>query len=93
MLGWRRVPAAKRLVNMRILLGWELGAGLGHVGRLKVVADRLRADGAEISVALQDLRRADIFTDAGYPVVQGRSGRCRPIRRYGRSRPIVSPTS
>ena len=56
---------------MRILLGWELGAGLGHVNRLKVVADRLRADGAEISVALQDLRRADIFTDAGYPVVQG----------------------
>ena len=71
MLGWRRVPAAKRLVNMRILLGWELGAGLGHVNRLKVVADRLRADGAEISVALQDLRRADIFTDAGYSVVQG----------------------
>lgn len=56
---------------MKILMGWELGAGLGHVNRLKVIADRLRDDGAEITVVLQDLSRAHIFTNAGYSVVQG----------------------
>jgi UDP:flavonoid glycosyltransferase YjiC (YdhE family) len=56
---------------MKILMGWELGAGLGHVNRLKVIADRLRDDGAEITITLQDLGRAQIFTDAGYNVIQG----------------------
>ena len=56
---------------MKILMGWELGAGLGHVNRLKVIADRLREDGAEITVVLQDFARADIFMAAGYPVLPG----------------------
>jgi rhamnosyltransferase subunit B len=62
----------------RILCGWEFGAGLGHVTRLKPIVTALRDGGAEIVVALQDLDRASAFLDPqtgkalpGFNVVSG----------------------
>jgi rhamnosyltransferase subunit B len=59
----RRMPHA--------LLAWELGDGLGHVGRLLPLADRLAAEGFAPIFALRDPalagRRA---TARGYPVLQ-----------------------
>ena len=46
---------------MRVLCGWEFGAGLGHVMRLRPILLALRDAGAEIVVALQDLDRASAF--------------------------------
>ncbi len=48
---------------MRVLFGWEFGAGLGHVTRFRPIAERLSAQGAEVLCALQELRRADAFND------------------------------
>jgi UDP:flavonoid glycosyltransferase YjiC (YdhE family) len=63
---------------MRILCGWEFGAGLGHVTRLKPIATAFRDRGAEVVIALQDLDRASAFLDAetgialpGFHVVAG----------------------
>lgn len=68
----------ERLTTMRILCGWEFGAGLGHVTRLKPIATALRDAGAEVVVALQDLDRASAFLDPetgaalpGFHVVAG----------------------
>lgn len=47
----------------RILCGWEFGAGLGHITRLKPIVTALRDGGAEIVVALQDLDRVSAFLD------------------------------
>lgn len=62
----------------RILCGWEFGAGLGHVTRLKPIVSALRDGGAEIVVALQDLDRAAAFLDSetgkalpGFSVISG----------------------
>jgi rhamnosyltransferase subunit B len=61
-----------------ILCGWEFGAGLGHITRLKPIVTALRDQGAEIVVALQDLDRADAFLDPetgialpGFNVISG----------------------
>lgn len=45
----------------RFLLGWELGAGRGHLVRLAEVARRLVANGHEVSVAAQRLTRTVEF--------------------------------
>ncbi|MEP6149150.1 MAG: hypothetical protein ABJ201_17165, partial [Nisaea sp.] len=50
---------------MRILFGWEFGAGLGHINRIKPIARALREQGAEIFLALQETERADAFWDPG----------------------------
>jgi rhamnosyltransferase subunit B len=47
----------------RILCGWEFGAGLGHITRLKPIVTALRDGGAEIILALQDLDRVLAFLD------------------------------
>jgi hypothetical protein len=39
----------------RFHLCWELGGGLGHAGRLRVLADALLARGHEVSISLRDL--------------------------------------
>ncbi len=49
----------------RALVGWEFGAGLGHVERLRPIAEGLRARGWEVVVALRDLDRAAAFLDPG----------------------------
>lgn len=43
----------------RILIAWELGANLGHVGPLSALGRELRARGHEPVFALRDLRNAD----------------------------------
>lgn len=43
---------------LRILFGWEFGAGLGHLTRFRPIGDRLVAAGAEVVLALQDIDRA-----------------------------------
>lgn len=48
---------------MRVLFGWELGAGLGHVNRMKPIARALAAEGAEILLALQEPERVSAFVD------------------------------
>ena len=54
---------------LRILVGWELGNGLGHVGRLRPVIERLSADGHSVRVAarypdaaasLRSIERVDV---------------------------------
>lgn len=37
------------------LLGWELGGGLGHAGRMKLLAQELLARGHQVSLSLRDL--------------------------------------
>jgi len=49
---------------MRILFGWEFGAGLGHINRIKPIARAFRERGAEIFLALQESERADAFWNA-----------------------------
>ncbi|GAB2842168.1 glycosyltransferase [Pseudoduganella ginsengisoli] len=39
----------------RVHLCWELGGGLGHAGRLKLLAQELLAAGHEVSMSLRDL--------------------------------------
>ena len=55
----------------RILLAWELGAGLGHVGRLKPIADELARRGHAVTLCLLDLvgTRA-LLRDIPYPCLQ-----------------------
>ena len=62
---------------MRLLFGWEFGAGLGHMTRFKPIGDRLVELGAEVTLALQDLAKATPFRDpetglprSGYHLVQ-----------------------
>ena len=62
---------------MRLMFGWEFGAGLGHLTRFKPIGDRLVAEGAQITLALQDIDKARPFLDGttgqplpGYSVVQ-----------------------
>lgn len=50
----------------RFHLCWELGGGLGHAGRLKVLAEALVARGHEVSVSLRDLAQAHgLFSGEG----------------------------
>ena len=51
------------MTTKRILCGWEFGAGLGHITRLKPIVTALRETGVEIVIALQDLDRASAFLD------------------------------
>ncbi|HWU68055.1 MAG TPA: nucleotide disphospho-sugar-binding domain-containing protein [Stenotrophobium sp.] len=55
----------------RILLAWELGAGLGHVAPLRVLARELRQRGHACVFALRDLAMAEEFLEPELgPVVQ-----------------------
>jgi hypothetical protein len=52
----------------RYLLGWELGAGLGHIGRLLPIARALREAGQEAIFALRSLTPAyDLLKPEGFP--------------------------
>lgn len=46
---------------MKVLCGWELGAGLGHVSRLKPIVMAIRDAGADVVVGLQDKRLSSSF--------------------------------
>jgi len=52
------------------LLAWEMGAGLGHVRRLMVVARAMREQGYDIVIAQRHLHTlADEVRDSGFAVV------------------------
>jgi UDP:flavonoid glycosyltransferase YjiC (YdhE family) len=55
----------------RFLFAWELGGGLGHVGKMLPVALALRAAGHEAVLALRDLRTlAELDSSPDIPVLQ-----------------------
>ncbi len=77
----------------RILLGWDLGAGLGHVANLVAVGQALAARGHEPVLALRDPVAAwDMTRDCGLRVVQAPASRVRqpmpPGQRF-RARSLV----
>lgn len=43
----------------RVLIAWELGAGLGHVSRIRGIAERLVESGHEVCLVLRDLKHAE----------------------------------
>lgn len=53
---------------LRILITWELGGDLGHIGRLIPVAGRLQAAGYDVVFALRDLSHVHLLP-AGHTVV------------------------
>jgi len=53
------------------LLGWEMGGGLGHVGKLLRVADALAAEGCAPVLAGKNLvEPRDLLREVSYPVLQ-----------------------
>jgi hypothetical protein len=48
-----------------VLFTWELGGGIGHLVRIKPLAEGLAERGARVWVALRDLSQADRFFDRG----------------------------
>ena len=61
----------------RILFAWELGANLGHLGQLALLAKALRAQGHEPIFALRDVTRAESVV-GGFPFVQAPVWPARP---------------
>lgn len=55
----------------RVLLTWEIGAGLGHMTRLSALARSLTARGYTVTAALRDLSRAHLlFADLPVTLLQ-----------------------
>ena len=66
----------------RILFAWELGANLGHITPLLVLAQVLRERGHEVVFALRDIRNCAALLEArGFPFLQAPigSGRAKDI--------------
>jgi UDP:flavonoid glycosyltransferase YjiC (YdhE family) len=54
-----------------ILLAWELGGGLGHAGRTKILAQELLARGHRVTVSLRDLVQPQrLLADLDVPMFQ-----------------------
>lgn len=69
----------------RILLGWELGDGLGHAGLLLAAAKALEARGHECIVALSAMEATEpLWRDAGVYVIEAPRW---PERRFDPSLP------
>lgn len=47
----------------KILYAWELGGGYGHISAFLPIAQRLRAQGHQVTLALKDLSRAQALAD------------------------------
>ena len=64
----------------RILLGWELGNGIGYARRLAAIADRLAATGHQPILALRDI---GVLPNCAHPILQAPLvvGRLRPGTR------------
>ena len=73
-------PGAGR--RPRLLLGWELGGGLGHATRLFVLAERLLGRDFDILLAL----RPGSSGEEVFAPLLGNPGRCRLIPA-----PVVDP--
>ena len=64
-----------------ILLGWELGEGLGHVAHLLEVARELAAHGHSPVLAVKDFAVARVMLrDVPFPVLRRRPGGSRRRR-------------
>src|SRR5690242_5607737 len=50
----------------RVLCAWELGSGLGHVGRLVPIARELRELGHEVVMVLRDSAYIDLVRSEGF---------------------------
>lgn len=62
----------------RVLCAWELGSGLGHLGRLIPVARELRGMGHEVVMVLRDTSVMDVTRSEGFqtlaaPLLQSRA--------------------
>lgn len=72
----------------RFLLVWELGDGLGHVHRLRTIAQALRARGHEPLLVVQSLRNASLaLGDLGFTVLPAPH---EPPRLRDQARPLTS---
>ncbi len=55
-----------------VLIGWELGAGLGHVGMLRPLAVALRDEGCRVVFALREtVNTQSLLGSQGFDVLQG----------------------
>jgi hypothetical protein len=53
-----------------ILFSWELGGGIGHIVRLRPLAERLRQQGHKVWLASKDVQAAKtVLSDSGIPVL------------------------
>ena len=67
----------------RILLAWELGAGLGHLTRMAPIAHALEAKGHAITLAVRDLSNIyTVFSGPSYTTFQA------PLRLGRSAKPI-----
>lgn len=54
-----------------VLMAWELGSGMGHLDRMRLIGDALRDRGHRVVFALRDLARAHArIASEGYEVLQ-----------------------
>jgi UDP:flavonoid glycosyltransferase YjiC (YdhE family) len=69
MVSGRETVGGRRDVN--VIVAWELGAGLGHVGRHLELAQLLRSRGVEVTFVVKDLQLANnLLGRAGFTCVQ-----------------------
>lgn len=54
-----------------VLMAWELGSGMGHLDRMRLIGDALRDRGHRVVFALRDLSRAHArIGEAGFELLQ-----------------------
>lgn len=63
----------------RVLIGWELGAGHGHVVNIMTVARALRELGHDVVLALKEVGATWTVTRGEFPIVQAPISRMQPI--------------
>jgi hypothetical protein len=64
------VPSSSH--RARILIGWEFGAGLGHVGMLRPLAEALQSQGHRVVLALREtVLTRKLLTSSKLEVIQG----------------------
>lgn len=54
----------------KILCAWELGGGLGHVSKLKPIAERLRARGHQVIFAVREIATGTMLRRSGFATLQ-----------------------
>lgn len=69
---------------MKVMLVWELGAQLGHIGTLLPIADALADQGHEVVFALKDLSYARSLIGTRYPFFRAprRTDKTQPGRHF-----------
>ena len=57
-----------------VLFAWELGGGLGHIARLKPLAEAMQRKGLSVAFAVRDVRFCSRVFGSGKRVGEGESG-------------------